>query len=101
MGSWTEGSGGPAAPKERQPVDVNGTMLFWLGTAARECREGSGRMQVHIAAAMSTDQSRINRFENARSWPRDVDDVIAAYADEAGCEPHEIWQRAINLWRGR
>jgi hypothetical protein len=79
----------------------NRTMLFWLATAARECREEAGRMQVHIAAAMDTDQSRINRFENARSWPRDVDDVIAAYAAEADCEPHEIWQRAIDLWCGR
>lgn len=75
-------------------------MLYWLATAAKQLREQHGRKQVHIAASRSTDQSSIYRFENADTWTRDPDLLIAAYADDLDIEdPREIWELALKMWR--
>lgn len=78
------------------------TMLYWLAQTAKELREQAGRKQVHIAAAMSTDQSTIYRFEQGRTWPRRTDALIAAYADDLDIEdPRDIWNHALQLWLER
>jgi transcriptional regulator with XRE-family HTH domain len=82
------------------PRMAGDTMIHWLARAAAKLREESGRKQVHIAAAMSIDQSTIYRFEQGESWPRQADLVIAAYADDLGIEDaREVWELALQMWR--
>lgn len=76
------------------------TFIYWLAHAAKELREKADRKQVHIAAAMSIDQSSIYRFEQGRNWPRDPDLVVAAYAEDLDIDdPREIWELALTMWR--
>lgn len=74
-------------------------MVHWLGQSARDARERSGRMQVHVAASLGVNQVTISRFEQGRSWPRDPDLLLAAYADDLDIDPREIWEAALALWR--
>jgi transcriptional regulator with XRE-family HTH domain len=76
------------------------TMIHWLAAAAKRLREERRRKQVHIAAALSIDQSSVYRFEAGNNWPRDPDAMIAAYAEDLDIDdPREIWEMALELWR--
>lgn len=74
-------------------------MIYWLAQAAKEARESAGRMQVHVAASMNKDQSTVYRFEQGQHWPRNTDEIVAAYADDLDLEPQDLWERALELWR--
>jgi transcriptional regulator with XRE-family HTH domain len=75
------------------------TMIHWLATAAKRLREEQRRKQVHIAAALSIDQSSVYRFEAGNNWPRDPDAMIAAYAEDLDIDDvREIWRLALELW---
>ena len=81
---------------------TDNTMLYWLARAAKELREEAGRMQVHIAATMSIDQSSIYRFEQGRAWPRQTDLMIAAYAEDLDvADARDIWRRALDMWEAQ
>jgi transcriptional regulator with XRE-family HTH domain len=76
------------------------TMSFWLAQAARQIREAADVKQVEIAARMGrTDQSTVYRFEEGNRYSRDLDLMIAAYAEECGVgDPRGIWALAHELW---
>lgn len=80
------------------PVADPDSMLYWLTQAAGQMREAAGRIQVHVAASLSVDQSTIGRFESGISWPRNPDKTIRAYADDLDIEPIQIWEEALRLW---
>jgi len=75
------------------------TMLYWVALACRSARESAGRLQVHIGASANVDQSTINRFEKHIAWPRDADKLVAAYAEDLGIEPIQLWREALRLWQ--
>ena len=74
-------------------------VLPWIAGVCRQARIAAGRRQVHIAAAADVDQSTVNRFELAQGWPRDVDAMIAAYAEDLAIPAIELWRRAIDAWQ--
>lgn len=74
-------------------------MLAHLAEAARAAREAKGRLQVHIAASVGVNQVTILRFEQGKTWPRNPDRIIAAYADDLDIDPREIWDDALTRWR--
>lgn len=73
-------------------------MIYWLGEACKEAREQSDLLQVHIAASISRNQSTVTRFEGHEGQPRDIDEMVAAYANDLGLTPQELWARALKLW---
>lgn len=73
-------------------------MSHWLAEAAKELREKADRKQVHVAAGADVDQSTIFRFETHGTFPRNVDRVIAAYADDLDTTPIAIWTDALRKW---
>lgn len=79
-------------------VPEGDSMVYWLAKAAKELREAKGRLQVHVGASASRDQSTIWRFEQGAKWPRDPDRIVAAYAEDLRVHPSEIWSRAVQLW---
>jgi len=73
--------------------------MTWLARAAIESREGSGTRLEDIASRARAGIDQIRRFEAAKSTPREIDRVIAAYAEFAGiADPREIYGRALELW---
>jgi Helix-turn-helix domain len=72
-------------------------MLDQLGRVARDARLGAGRTQISVATAAGVSHAVISRLENARRWPRDPDQVVAAYERECELEADELWRRAIGL----
>ena len=64
------------------PPNSPKTMLYWLAEAAKEFRERGGRLQVHVAASLNSNQSTIARFEDHRGQPRNLDETVNAYADD-------------------
>ena len=45
-------------------------------------------------------ESTIARFEHAEHWPKDPDATISAYAQALEIPAAELWQKAIDRWRG-
>lgn len=74
-------------------------MLLYLSEAAKAARERAERRVEGVADLADVSVGAVYRFERGESWPHKVDQVVSAYADIAGVEPLEIWQRALNLWR--
>src|SRR5215831_13213490 len=70
-----------------------GTMTYWLAVAAKEVRQRARRKPVHVAARLDRDQNTIYRFESHVVLPHKLDMFIAAYAEECGVRPTEIWRR--------
>jgi hypothetical protein len=79
--------------------DDPATMIHYLAEVAKEARERAQRKQVHIAAQMSADQSRIYRFEQGDRWPRDVEKIVSAYAEDLDIDPALIWDEAVRRFR--
>lgn len=77
------------------------TLIYWLGQALKRLRQESpGLKQVRIAATAGVDQSTIWRLEEeAHRWPRHVEVIVAAYAEELELDPRDIWAFAFELWR--
>lgn len=73
-------------------------MLYWLAEACKRARENEGRIQVHIAASLNQAQSSVTRFENHDGQPRDLDAMVAAYAEDLDIEPVQLWTKALDLW---
>jgi transcriptional regulator with XRE-family HTH domain len=73
-------------------------LLPWLGRAARQAREDRGVVQVRIAAAIEVNQATIARFEEGIAWPRQPEEVLAAYASELDMDVRLLWLHAFVLW---
>lgn len=84
------------------PAMAADTMIFWLAQAAKELREAKQRKQVHIAATINRDQSTIYRFEYGDAWPRQIDLIIAGYADDLDIDDARvIWRKALEMWEAQ
>jgi hypothetical protein len=77
------------------------SMAYWLSLACKQARETAGRLQVHVAASHNrgVNQSTIARFEDGVAWPRNPDQIVAAYADDLDVDPVQLWQEALDLWQ--
>ena len=76
---------------------ARGTMIQFLAAVAKEARREAEIKPARIAVTIDTDLSTIYRFEKGR-WPRDVDQIIAGYAEELEIEPIELWKVALARW---
>lgn len=77
-----------------------GTLLEHLATVARDARLHAGRRQIDIATTAGVAHTTVSHFEAARGWPLNPERLIAAYAEEVGCEPIDLWHRALGQWEG-
>lgn len=73
--------------------------LVWLARAAIDARNRAGARPEEIAAPLRVGVDKIRRFEAAKSMPREIDQVLAVYAELAGLDdPRQIYQQALDLW---
>jgi len=86
----------------RQPSDHDRSMRYWLSRILREARERAHIRRQEIAIVAGLDASTISRFENATSWPQQLDRLVAAYAQLCGIEDgRELWTQALRSWQTR
>jgi transcriptional regulator with XRE-family HTH domain len=74
-------------------------MLDFLAATAREARRQAGLRQIDIATTAGVAHTIISAFELAEHWPQRIDEIIAAYAQELGCDPTDLWGAAVQRWR--
>ena len=76
------------------------SMKYWLARILREARERAQIRRQEIATVAGLDSSTISRFENATSWPQQLDRVVAAYAHLCGIsDGRELWSQALHAWQ--
>lgn len=75
-------------------------MKYWLSRVLREARERSQISRQQLATVAGLDSSTISRFEQAASWPQQVDRLVAAYAHMCSIQDgRELWTAALHAWR--
>ncbi|MCU1677919.1 MAG: hypothetical protein JWM93_2677 [Frankiales bacterium] len=74
------------------------SMLAALAWASRGARRQADVARWEVAALAGVDVATVSRFERAKAWPRDPDELVAAYAALAKVRPQEIWRAAVNAW---
>src|SRR5687768_1109257 len=73
---------------------------FWIAVVCRAAREAAGESQSSVARMVGVQPSMIHRFENAWTWPRNPEQIVAAYALVAGIEDsRDLWEKAISYWK--
>lgn len=93
-----------AHPMPPEQKNVPGaTMKYWLASTLKDLREDAGVSFEAVAARSKRiggpGHSQVSRFESHESWPREFDQVVAAYAAELGLNDcRELWQRALDRW---
>lgn len=76
------------------------TLLRALGRTCKTARMAAGKRLPALVAELHRDQSTLYRFEQGVAWPRDVEDVVEAYARIAGMGAGvRLWQAALDAWR--
>lgn len=81
--------------------DVREPILKTLGAVAREMREAQDVLAVEIGARIRHTEGVVSRFERGETVPRDLDQMVQAYADELSVDAAEIWQRTVDRWRAQ
>jgi hypothetical protein len=86
---------------------VPSAFLPHIARVAHEARILRGLSYAHIAVLVvkpdgtaGVSESTIARFEHAEHWPKDPDATISAYAQALEIPAAELWQKAIDRWRG-
>lgn len=69
-----------------------------LGRAAQALRLEHGFTLLDVATRARVSESVVHQFERGTGWRRRTDEIVAAYAKEAGVEPVDIWRAAIDAW---
>jgi hypothetical protein len=88
----------PKQPKN-PPLPTGQQFAYWLAKAATQVREGAHATPEHVGAAARLRSETVTRFEKAENWPRDLDRLMAAYADVAGIDDaRKIFDLALDKW---
>lgn len=83
------------------------TMRYWLGRTLRETRNAAGKDLLDISQelrrnGLSTTEPTVSRIETSPGWPRDLDAIVAAYAEVCRIEdPRDLWEKALGAWISR
>lgn len=75
-----------------------GALLDHLGRTCAQARTDAGLRQIDIAAAASVSHVTISRFETGQRLPREVEQVVEAYAEECGSRVRAMWAAALEAW---
>lgn len=79
-------------------------MRYWISRVLREAREGkASREAVRLLIPNNTggfiDSSTLSRFEAGKTWPRELDLIVPAYAAVTGYEdPRKLWELAVRRY---
>lgn len=68
-----------------------GSMLAALASVASTARRQAAVRRHEIAVAAGVYPSTIDRFEQAKAWPRDPEALICAYAKLTSRAARDLW----------
>jgi hypothetical protein len=78
-------------------------LLPHLAQAAREARLAAALTYAHVAVhvrksdgSTGVSESTLSRFERARHWPENPDEIVHAYSVALGVPVRELWARALD-----
>lgn len=74
-------------------------VLVHLGRTCLAARISAGIKQIDIASTAGVSEGAVSRFETGRNTPRDLDRLVAAYAEECEAAPYELWLAALDAWQ--
>lgn len=74
-------------------------MSVHLGRAAQQFRQRHGFTMLDVATRARVSEATVHNFETGRGWRRRTDEIVQAYATEAGVDASVIWQSALDSWR--
>lgn len=75
------------------------TLHYWLAHLMREAREDAGVKPSEIAGLLSVDQSTVMRFEDGITWPKQIDQYLAAYAKLLEvADARDFYAEALRRW---
>jgi transcriptional regulator with XRE-family HTH domain len=87
----TEGVVDGLAPGQR--------LFFWIGQAARHAREDAGLSLEAVAVELGEGKEKVDRFEKGRNRPRNIEEVLLAYAKVANIkDPRDIVANGVRDW---
>jgi transcriptional regulator with XRE-family HTH domain len=82
------------------PSPPERTLHYWLTVVLEREREAKNIKFRHISSLLDVEPSTVSRFEDRETWPKNVDQYLAAYAEQLGvADPRDFYVRAIKLWR--
>jgi len=85
---------------DRDSPPQRDTMRYWLLRKLRELQDANDLNQKDVAFYAGVDAGQISRFINQGTWPRALDQIVAAYALLSGIEdPRDIWIEAAENFR--
>lgn len=70
-------------------------MAARLGATCREARKVAGLRQIDVATRAGVAETTIGRFERGARWAWNTDAIVAAYAQELGVKPDDLWRSAL------
>lgn len=83
----------------RKHAEGNRAFAPWLAEACRGVRELAHVSQSEVAELAGVQRSGIARFEDGKTWPRNPDRMVKAYALASGYgDSRRLWRIAIGLW---
>jgi len=72
-------------------------LIEGLALTCKSLRTGEGNSLAAVAAAAGVSESAVRAFEHGQTWPRDVEELVSAYADLAGKSASALWRDAAGL----
>jgi lambda repressor-like predicted transcriptional regulator len=74
------------------------TMIAALAHNCRAARTSKGVSLAGIADDAGVSESVIKTFEEGKTWPKKVEQIVDAYAQVVGTEAWKIWDGAAGNW---
>lgn len=74
-------------------------LLYWIANTCRLLRDDADASIELVAAAAGESARVLARFEDCDNWPRELEVIVAAYAEVAGLKDSLApWEIAFDLW---
>lgn len=78
---------------------IGQTLHYWLAHTVCEAREKAGIHKSEVAGLLAVDQSTVTRFEDGSTWPKRIDQYLAAYAKLLDVEDaRDFYADALSHW---
>jgi transcriptional regulator with XRE-family HTH domain len=89
----------PKRTRKLPPALPSRTLHHWLATLIDTTREAADIPRRHVAERLNVDYATVRRFEEGHTWPKEVDQYLAAYAElfDVG-DPRYFYAWALELW---
>lgn len=91
---------GKTLRQRAEPAKAGERMLAWLAWTGQLLRDQANASIEDVASMAQVSSRIIERFEKGENWPRELEVILAAYANVARLDDSLTpWDVAVDLWR--